>query len=317
MRLDDFYRKAVACGMANDLRGAEAVQRDLDDARKRFDKASEDDKAYFDPETLTNPYADTRILRGDGDVEFGSVLVGVDIDVGELLLADRLREKGRAVDLVLGHHPSGPALARLGDVMGLQVDVLADLGVPLHIAEDLMDDRSKEVGRKLLPNNHTRAQDAARLLDMPFMCAHTVADNMVATYLQRLLDEKQPHRVEEILETLLEQPEYRDGKKSGFGPTVLVGSKERRAGKIFVDMTGGTSPHKDLIRHLAENGVSTLVGMHMSDDHRKQAQEHHLNVLIAGHIPSDNLGLNLLLDATLDDGIEIIECSGFRRVERR
>ena len=152
---------------------------------------------------------------------------------------------------------------------------------------------------------------------MPFMCAHTVADNMVATYLQRLLDEKQPHRVEEILETLLEQPEYRDGKKSGFGPTVLVGSKERRAGKIFVDMTGGTSPHKDLIRHLAENGVSTLVGMHMSDDHRKQAQEHHLNVLIAGHIPSDNLGLNLLLDATLDDGIEIIECSGFRRVERR
>lgn len=317
MRLAEIYRKAVENGMANDPRGADVVQRELEETRKRFDKASEDEKPFLDEEALTNPYADTRILYGAGDTEVNAILAGVDIDVGELLLADRLREKGRTVDLVLGHHPSGRALARLGDVMGLQVDVMADLGVPVHIVEDLMGERVKEVGRKLLPNNHTRAQDAARLLDTPLMCAHTVADNMVVAYLQRLLDEKGPYRVEEVLELLLEQPEYRDGKKNGFGPTVIAGAKERRAGKVFVDMTGGTSPHKDLLRHLAENGVSTVVCMHMSDDHRKQAQEHHLNVIIAGHIPSDNLGLNRLLDATLDEGVEVIECSGFRRVDRR
>jgi hypothetical protein len=41
-------------------------------------------------------------------------------------------------------------------------------------------------------------------------------------------------------------------------------------------------------------------------------------VVIAGHIASDNLGLNLLLDAVEKHGaFEVLECSGFRRVKRQ
>jgi predicted ATPase len=36
--------------------------------------------------------------------------------------------------------------------------------------------------------------------------------------------------------------------------------------------------------------------MHLSEDHYKHAKGEHINVVIAGHIASDNLGLNLLLD---------------------
>ena len=55
----------------------------------------------------------------------------------------------------------------------------------------------------------------------------------------------------------------------------------------------------------------------MSEDHRKEADRHHMNVIIAGHIASDNLGMNLLLDRVIGaDDITVIECSGFRRIAR-
>ncbi|HEX9136710.1 MAG TPA: NGG1p interacting factor NIF3, partial [Nitrospirota bacterium] len=98
----------------------------------------------------------------------------------------------------------------------------------------------------------------------------------------------------------------------------LIGSDDQRTGKIFVDMTGGTSGSKETIERLSQSGVGTIVGMHMSEDHRKEAEKHHLHVVIAGHISSDSLGLNLLLDAIEKrTPLQVIECSGFRRVKRQ
>ncbi|KKR97364.1 MAG: hypothetical protein UU49_C0033G0007, partial [Candidatus Magasanikbacteria bacterium GW2011_GWC2_41_17] len=41
-----------------------------------------------------------------------------------------------------------------------------------------------------------------------------------------------------------------------------------------------------------------------------------LNIIIAGHIASDSLGLNLFLDELEKKGIKIIPCSGLIRVSR-
>ena len=316
MKIGDFYRRAVETGMAHDLRGREAVDRDLAKAAAQLEKLSEEEKEFFDRESLSNPYADCRILHGDPEADVKTLLAGIDIDVQELLLADRLADKGRGVDLVLGHHPGGSARARLHDVMSIQTGILEGLGVPVHVAEALMGERSKDVERSLLPFNHTRADDAARLLDVPFMCLHTVADNMVASHLQKAFDEEKPDTLGEVVKRLLKEPEYREAKAQGFGPTILNGSDSRRAGKVFVDMTGGTSGSKDIFPSLTQSGVSTIVGMHMSDDHRKKAEESKMNVVIAGHIASDNLGVNLLLDEALEPGVEVLACSGFRRFER-
>jgi putative NIF3 family GTP cyclohydrolase 1 type 2 len=55
----------------------------------------------------------------------------------------------------------------------------------------------------------------------------------------------------------------------------------------------------------------------MSEEHRKEAEKNHLNVIIAGHISSDNLGLNLLLDETLKGSeVQILGCSGYKRTGR-
>jgi len=230
------------------------------------------------------------------------------------MLADRLREKGEAVDLVISHHPEGRAYANFYEVMHMQADILNKFGVPINVAEDILSDRIKEVQRGVMPINHTRAVDAARLLNIPFMCVHTPADNAVTAYLQQLIDNKKPDTMKDVLEILKEIPEYQDAAKNNAGPNIMIGSKERRTGKIFVDMTGGTGGSKDAFEKLSQAGVGTIVAMHISEDHRKEAEKHHINVVIAGHIASDNLGMNLLLDGLT--AIDAAGCSGFRRIKR-
>ena len=317
MNLGEFYRKAISVGIEHDPRGAEHVYGELERRKRNYEKLTPDKKEYYDIGTLENPYPDSRILVGTGEEKISGLLVGIDIDVGEILLADHLKSRGKGIDLLLSHHPSGRAYADLYEVMHMQSDIFSLFGVPVNIAEGCMDRRIKEVERKLMPVNHTRAVDAARLVGIPFLCLHTPADNMVTRYLQRLFNEDPPYQLEDVLADLREIPEYKVARLEGVGPKIILGSKKRKAGKIFVDMTGGTEGAKEIIRSITNSGVSTIVGMHMSEEHRKEAEKHHLNVVVAGHISSDNLGLNLLLDELLQkERFEIHACSGFRRFSR-
>jgi putative NIF3 family GTP cyclohydrolase 1 type 2 len=317
MQLRKIYETFIATGIDADPRGKKKVLKSLEKQKKTHREMKEEEREFFDKETLTNPYADTRILHGTGKEDISLALVGIDMDVAEILLADRLSSKGEKIDLIISHHPSGRAFANFYEVMHMQADILSKFGVPINIAEGLLEGRIKEVERRLSPANHTRAVDVARLLDIPFMCVHTPADNMVADHLQKKFDRKKPDTLHDVVKIVKEIPEYREAEKNNTGPKILLGSKERSAGKIFVDMTGGTEGAKDIFESLANSGVNTIVGMHLSEEHRKEAEKRHLNVVIAGHISSDNVGMNLILDAVQKKGkIKIIPCSGFRRFSR-
>lgn len=318
MKLRKLYETVIAKGIEADPRGKKTVLKTLEKKNESYKGMKKEDKEFFDVENLTNPYADTRILHGTGDEEIKTVILGIDMEIGEVILADRLSEKGQKVDLVIAHHPEGKAFANFYEVMHMQADILNKFGVPINIAEDLLEGRIKEVERKLMPANHSRAVDAAKLLDIPFMCMHTPADNMVATYLQKLINRKKPDTLDDILKILFDIPEYSEAARNNAGPKILIGSKERSAGKVFVDMTGGTEGAKDIFESIANSGISTIIAMHLSDEHRKKAEKSHLNVVIAGHISSDNVGINLMLDELQKKGsLKVLPCSGFRRFSRK
>jgi putative NIF3 family GTP cyclohydrolase 1 type 2 len=264
-------------------------------------------------------YPDSRILYGNPGLEIKKIMVGIDIEVAELLLADRIRQK-EGLDLVIAHHPEGKAYAGLHEVMKLQVDLLSQAGVSRKTAEKLLEARMLEVERRVLPQNHSRAVDAARLLDIPFMCMHTPADNHVYRFLEVLFKQKKPRAVGDIIKLLKDVPEYRIAGKSNTGPRVILGSPKRATGKILLEMTGGTEGPKDVFGKLYKAGVRTLVSMHLSEEHFKKVKDANLNVVIAGHISSDTLGLNLLLDnleKSANQPFRVISCSGFTRVKRK
>ncbi|MFA5176870.1 MAG: NGG1p interacting factor NIF3 [Candidatus Omnitrophota bacterium] len=261
-------------------------------------------------------YADTAILYGSPQTQIKKILVGIDMEVAELLLADRIRQ-AQGLDLVLSHHPEGKAYVLLHEVMQLQVDLLKQAGLDERIAQKFLDERKNEVERKILPQNHTRPVDAARLLNLPFMCMHTPADNHVYQFLKKLMEARRPRYVQDIVNILEKIPEYREANKHLAGPRILLGSPGKEAGKIFFEMTGGTEGSKDIFGKLYQAGIRTLVSMHLSEEHLKKVKEAHLNVVIAGHIASDCLGLNLLLDRIeKEEKLEIIGCSGFKRIRR-
>ena len=67
---------------------------------------------------------------------------------------------------------------------------------------------------------------------------------------------------------------------------------------------------------MAQSGIGTVIGMHISEEHKKEAEAANINVVIAGHMSSDSLGVNLFLDELEKQGIEIIPCSGLIRIKR-
>lgn len=314
MKLKDIYRLAVEKGIANDPRGKKGVEKVLGRGKKEYDMLSQAEKMNFDLEKLSHPYSDTRILYGDPDKEIKTLLVGIDIGGEEILLADRLRAQGKKIDLALSHHPAGRAYSSLYEVMDIHAQIYVQHGVPINVAEDLLESRTREAERSLLLVNYMRAVDMARLLDIPFLCIHTPADNMVASYLTKVMDGEKPDTVEDVMGILKRIPEYRESFGNNAGPKVIIGKKERSAGRVFVDMTGGTEGSEKIFEKLSTAGVGTIVGMHISEKHYKEAEKEHINVIVAGHMASDTLGLNLLLDEVEEkEKLIIISCSGFKR----
>jgi len=312
MTLKEIYNLAIKLGIQADPRGKESIKKLLNRAKRQFDDLKPKDRWEFDKEKLTNPYDDSRILYEGPKKEIKKLMVGIDIDPAEILIAKNFKN----IDAVLSHHPVGSGLANLDGVMHLQADVLAYYGVPINIAEGLLEKRISEVARGINAVNHYQTVDAAKLLDMPLICVHTPADNLVYDFVKNKIDKVDPQTVDELINLLKRIPEYKEATKLGVGPKIFAGSPQRRCGKIAVtEMTGGTEGAKEMYEKMSQAGIGTVIGMHMSEQHKTEAEKNHINVIIAGHISSDSLGLNLLLDK-LEKKVDIIPCSGLIRIKR-
>jgi methylmalonyl-CoA mutase cobalamin-binding subunit len=78
-----------------------------------------------------------------------------------------------------------------------------------------------------------------------------------------------------------------------------------------VAMAGGTNGGSKVIKAYFEAGIGTLVVMHMPEDVIKEVREQGIgNIVVAGHMASDSVGLNILAKAYAERGIEVIRGSG-------
>jgi len=204
MTIKEIYNLAIQMGIKSDFRGEEGVRKFLEDKRKKYEKMDEKEKEEFDKEALENPYLDTRIYHIAEDKEIKKVLVGIDIDPAEILMAKEIGE----IDLIIAHHPLGKGLAHLADVMDLQCDVFNFYGVPINIAEGLMKEKIDEVARGMNRKNHQRTVDAAKILKVNLMNSHTPCDNLAVKFLKNLVEERKPERISDLIDILMEIPYY-------------------------------------------------------------------------------------------------------------
>ncbi|MCX6763477.1 MAG: NGG1p interacting factor NIF3 [Candidatus Moranbacteria bacterium] len=320
MNVNQIYQLAIKIGIDNDFRPKAQIAKQLKRLKEKYQKLSADEKAVFDKDKFSNPFSDTRIHYDAGVKNVKKVLAGIDIDSGDLMIMKYLNDENpkKPINLAINHHPLGKALADLSDVMHLQADILAQYGVPINVAESLMKIRISEVSRGVNPANHFKVVDSAKLLNLSLMNVHTPADNLVAKFVEKKIKEDQPEYVGDILKSLLEIPEYKIAAQKGFGPTLFTGEEDNRCGRIaFTEITGGTDGSPKIYEKIANAGIGTVISMHQSEEHKKAAEKAHINIVIAGHISSDSIGMNLFLDELEKKGIEIIPCSGLIRIKRK
>lgn len=320
MKLKKLFERAVQAGIDADPRGRKAVEKTLKKIADRSKKLEGTEKELFDEERLWNPYHDSRILNGNGEEDVQRLMVGIDIEAAEILLADRLRERGEKIDCILVHHPEGRALADLDKVMPIQVDVYAQVGVPVNHSESLMRPRMDRIWRAIHADNLFRTERTAELLGLPMMGCHTITDNLVWAFMEKNICKKQYDSLKEIVEAILEIEEYKYYAKKGSPPIIVNGSENNRPGKLVAtEFTGGTNGPEDLIEKQSHAGVGTILAMHFTEKEVEEGRKHHINMIQCNHMASDSIGMNLLLDKLTKEEkrLSTLDVSGFIRVKRK
>ena len=259
---------------------------------------------------LTEMPADCGIIVPGENIK--KVLFGVDMDTAELLLAKEL-----GFDCVVSHHPRNTNTEML-DLMHRHITNLEDLGVPRNKGQKLLAERKEELGYNQHVSNSRRSESAAKLLGMPFMCIHTPTDFIGEAIVQQFLDEKfkdKPDtRVKEICEALEGLEEY---EKSARKPVIRAGAPDSYAGKIYVLMSGLTGPGTKITKEYFEAGVGTLVLMHIPEKDVKAVKEQGIgNVVVAGHMSSDSIGINVVAGEWAKHGVQTTMMSGIVQVGR-
>ena len=119
-----------------------------------------------------------------------------------------------------------------------------------------------------------------------------------------------PCTVKDVIDELMKIREYAEAFE-GQQPEVWVGSPDSFAGKIYVEMYGVGAPTPEEYDACSDAGVGTFVGMHATPEVieavRKKGKS---NLIIAGHMASDSLGFNQILDMWEKQGIEVVRISG-------
>lgn len=319
MKLNKLFRSAVQHGIDADPRGRKAIEKQLKKQKERAAKLESTEREYFDEERLWNPFADSRIICGTGDEDIKTLMVGIDIETEEVLLADRLRERGMKIDALMLHHPEGRALGDLGKVMAMQVDVLSLVGVPVNQSENYLRPRMDRVERTVHADNLFSTERVAELLGFPAFNTHTPADNQVWRLMEKTICSKEYDDLGEILNALLDIPEYKYYAKKGVPPLIVNGSKSGRPGKIAAtEFTGGTNGPEELLEAQAAAGVGTILSMHVTEKTLEKAKEKHVNMIQCSHMASDTIGMNLLLDLLCkEEKLQTIDVAGFMRVKRK
>lgn len=225
------------------------------------------------------------------------VLAGIDMGTPELLLAKQL-----GYDCVARHHNLVPRLGRLGELVAEDhTEKMIRNGVPVNVAQKLMERSKRDVAILFHDKNFAAAGQCAKLLNMPFLGLHTPADLLgeraVEDKLREVYTTKTRPTVGDLMEAIMTIREYAQAPE-GQRPQIWVGSEQSYAGKVNVAFAGGLGEELDECKALIDAGVGTFVCMAMDAPLIKALQEdNRCNVIACGHMASDSIGMNMILDA--------------------
>jgi hypothetical protein len=239
------------------------------------------------------------------------VMLGIDVGTAELLLA---RDLG--VDGAIAHHPAGgSAVLDFPKVLVRGVDLMVEAGVPEEIARQTVQPAIARAMLRAQAANHDHTPSVARLLGLPFMNVHLPLDE----FGRRVMDETIQRHIDglgrealvgDVVAALRTISEIRDAPTRVMVP---VGRLDGPAGRVVVFHGAGTNGGFAVAQTLFTYGVGTVVYIHLAPeeaDRLRALPAPSGNVVVSGHISSDLIGVNRLVRALEERGVEVIRMSG-------
>jgi hypothetical protein len=219
------------------------------------------------------------------------ILFGIDAGVSELLLAKQL-----SYDAVIAHHPQGgTATINFHQVFRRHIQQMVAAGVHMEEAEKAVKKRLQELEVETHTRNYGHTVDVARLLKMPYMNVHTPLDEVG----RRIMAEKINSRVrknstvQDVVSALKELSEFKNAVTE---IKIRLGKAENLAGKVVVSHGAGTNGGYEIAKTYFKYGIGTVVYIHIRPrDLEKLKAERRGNLIVAGHVASDSVGINPLI----------------------
>ncbi len=255
------------------------------------------------------------------------LLASINATTGDLALARQL-----GCDTYLLHHPlAGAARRNFSIVLDRMIELMMEHGVTREEAEKA----TADLRRRLRFNDHLSDWDhlasAADLLDLNLLNVHLAADELgrrvMVDALATLDDDA---TVEDAVAALRTIPELAHpaneiilvpAPPAPTHPTRPDAPDVRNAPAlpIAVMHAGGTNGGFPVAAALFDRGVRTVLYIHCGGDDAKRLEDRHAagdpgTLIITGHLASDAIGMNLLLDRLGADHpeIETIRGGGLR-----
>lgn len=246
----------------------------------------------------------------DNGKDIQKVLAGIDMSAAELMIAKQL-----GFDCVAQHHPNG--IVNKDSAMLLARDhtkKMIECGVPCNVAQKLAYARVDQMHKGMHGRNMANMSSVAKLLDINDLALHTPADILAERYTQKVMDQLMEDKpgctCQDVIDQLMTIREYQ-GAYDTQKPEIWVGNKDSYAGKIYVVMYGVGAPNVEEYNAMADAGIGTFVTMHATKEVIEGVKKHNkANLIIAGHMSSDSLGFNQILDAWEAKGVEIVRING-------
>ena len=240
------------------------------------------------------------------------ILLG--IDIGE---EDIRRAKDTGYDLVITHHPIDQT--RFMSVMDRQEKLMHHAGVSADKAEKACR-QNKAVYEKWtqsLPHdeNTDRLIALAHTVRIGFMNIHQPCDEIGRRILQDMADAAGASgTVSSLMDTYQTLPEMTHSTE---GIQLVCGDPDATTGKTMVIHAAGTNGGYPVATALFESGIGTVVYIHLhsNDQAARLRKENKGNLILTGHYASDSLGINPLVDALENAGVEVDCCNKMTRVK--
>lgn len=257
---------------------AEIMQASLDMAG--FDKIPEDSGVWY---------------PGSG---IKKVLFAIDAGVPELLVA---RELG--YDLLIAHHPVGPARLTFPKVVNRHIEFMVAKGVPEKVARAATKELVEKIEVNSHPANYMHDPGVAKALRMPFMNIHLPIDQVTRDILLKRIERASAETVGELVEDLGKMPEFRKAKTR---IEVRLGSREAKLGNWVLVFAAGTNGGYPVAKAYYDHGVDTVIYLHVDfESLAKLRNDGRGSLIVLGHMAGDSIGINAFLNALRRKGLEV------------